>query len=360
MTFSERVPLLTPRSAFSSWGPLPINKGSRQKRKIILCREIVPSLLITVSETPLDWKVLSGRKGRLCLGSSLGKPSSWDHPRVGGGRGPNCNATTLRPAEAHTSVLFVTPAVTPACGRTISWPRPSLGPRPHPGSAPAGSGARLESTVWALTANPRRSETSLSVQLTPLVPLAQFFNLISYRCQLLSPSLGRTADVGSGRYGFRSGMEFPANPGISSLQICSLFPSHGGLVLGFTVASPLPRIVWGMQSALTKYLLTECMLVMIIPTGCCENEWVILCKRLVICYKSIIRYFPCNKAYILLPFFLFFFFKKVLFTNWLPGNTLLLLYHSPPPEQYQIILPSKSVVYTWPWYYYCSCAYLVI
>ena len=59
----------------------------------MLGRDTVPSLP-TVSGTPPDQKVSSGRKRGWCLRSSLGKPSSREGPRVGGVWGPRRSAIT--------------------------------------------------------------------------------------------------------------------------------------------------------------------------------------------------------------------------------------------------------------------------
>lgn len=105
-----------------------------------------------------------------------------------------CNHLSRRLTLTPGSPLSLLRSPPPAVGRTISRPRPSLGPRPHPGSPWVGSGAILESTVWAPTANPSR--LGLSVQTPPQLHPALLSNLISYRCQGLSSVLGRTADAG--------------------------------------------------------------------------------------------------------------------------------------------------------------------
>lgn len=214
----------------------------------MVCREKIPSLR-TTSGTPPGWKVLSGRKEGWCLGSSLGKSSSRDHPS-GEGRGRSefwvSELSSLSPVKlASRSPLSLLQSLGPRChycgrgssGSTKSRPRPSLVPRHHPGSRRAGSGARLEGSVWKPTANASPKSHS-----TP----ACLFHPISYLCQRLSfQKVLKDAWCGARRSESKLDSESWSSPGISFLKATASCFLYVGilLILWFATVSPAPRTV---------------------------------------------------------------------------------------------------------------------
>lgn len=139
--------LLTPSLALSRWGPSPKNimEGTQTKEKNYVWsvekRFPVPGQSLEHLQT--------GRKEGWCLGSS-----SRDRTRGcgGGSEFRVSEQSSLSPVNSHLGPCCH------SCGRgsggsTNSRPRPSLALAHHPGSRPAGSGARLQRTVWKPTAS---------------------------------------------------------------------------------------------------------------------------------------------------------------------------------------------------------------